>query len=56
MEEETVLPESGLLLGDFFHLDIREGYTRLGEKTKGMMALSEHLRYDTAVVSSIIHI
>lgn len=38
------VPDSGLLLGDFFHVNIREGYTHLSDKTKAMMALSEHLR------------
>lgn len=38
------VPESGLLLGDFFYVDVREGYSFLSDKTKAMMALSEHLR------------
>lgn len=38
------VPESGLLLGDFFYVDVREGYTFLSDKTKAMMALSEHVR------------
>lgn len=38
------VPDCGLLLGDFFHVNIREGYTHLSDKTKAMMALSEHLR------------
>lgn len=38
------VPDCGLLLGDFFHVNTREGYTHLSDKTKAMMALSEHLR------------
>lgn len=44
LPEETELAETGLLLGDFFHVDVREGYTHLGDKTGAMVALSEHLR------------
>lgn len=44
LPEGMVLPESGILLGDFFHVDVREGYTHLSDKTKAMMALSEHIR------------
>lgn len=38
------VPETGLLLGDFFHVNVREGYTHLSDKTKAMTALSAHLR------------
>lgn len=44
LPENAVLPDTGLLLGDFFHLDVREGYRHLSDKTKEMMGLSEHLR------------
>lgn len=44
LPDKVVLPDTGLLLGDFFHLDVREGYRHLSDKTKAMMGLSEHLR------------
>lgn len=44
LSEAMHVPASGLLLGDFFHVDVREGYTHLSDKTKAMMALSDHLR------------
>lgn len=44
LSDDAQLPETGLLLGDFFHLDVREGYTHLSDKTKAMMGLTEHLR------------
>lgn len=40
----TEVPESGLLQGDFYHVDVREGYEHLSDKTKAIMGLSEHLR------------
>ena len=45
LPENVMLPDTGLLLGDFFHLDVREGYRHLSDKTKAMMGLSEHLRW-----------
>lgn len=44
LPENVMLPDTGLLLGDFFHVDVREGYRHLSDKTKAMMGLSEHLR------------
>lgn len=44
LPENVILPDTGLLLGDFFHVDVREGYRHLSDKTKAMMGLSEHLR------------
>lgn len=44
LPEGTEIPEGGLLVGDFFHVNINEGYSHLGEKTKATMALSDHLR------------
>lgn len=44
LPDETHIPANGLLLGDFFHVDVQEGYTHIAGKTKAMMALSEHLR------------
>lgn len=44
LPENTAVPDTGLLLGDFFHVNVREGYAYLSDKTKAMMALSQHLR------------
>lgn len=44
LPEGTAVPAKGLLRGDTFFLDIPEGYSHLGDKTKGLMALVEHLR------------
>ena len=44
LSEDTVIPDSGLLHGDTFYVDIEEGYRHLGEKTKGLIAILEHLR------------
>ena len=41
---DTDVPESGLLMGDFYFVDVREGYDHLSDKTKAIMGLSEHLR------------
>lgn len=41
---ETEVPDSGILKGDFYHVDVREGYEHLSDKTKAIMGLSEHLR------------
>lgn len=38
------LPGTGLLLGDFYHVDVREGYQHLSDKTKAMTGLADHLR------------
>lgn len=38
------LPGTGLLLGDFYHVDVREGYRHLSDKTKAMTGLADHLR------------
>ncbi|CAN0098011.1 unnamed protein product, partial [Ascophyllum nodosum] len=42
---DTDVPESGLLMGDFYFVDVREGYDHLSDKTKAIMGLSEHLRF-----------
>eukprot|EP00752_Nemacystus_decipiens_P011374 g10108.t1 len=39
------LPGAGLLLGDFYHVDVREGYSHLSDKTRAMAGLAEHLRF-----------
>lgn len=44
LPEDTELQGAGLLLGDFYHVGVREGYAHLSEKTKAMAGLSEHLR------------
>lgn len=36
--------EAGLLLGDFYHVDVREGYRYLSDKTKAMTGLADHFR------------
>lgn len=52
LPEDVELPAAGLLLGDFYHVDVREGYTHLSDKTRAMAGLVEHLRY----VSSCMHL
>lgn len=44
LSEDVELPGAGLLLGDFYHVDVREGYTYLSDKTRAMAGLAEHLR------------
>ena len=44
LPEDVQLPDTGLLLGDFYHVDVREGYNHLSDKTKAMTGLSDHLR------------
>lgn len=44
LPEDVELPGVGLLLGDFYHVDVREGYTHLSDKTKAMAGLADHLR------------
>lgn len=43
--ENVQLPETGILRGDIFHVNIREGYRFLSDKAKAMMGLYEHLRW-----------
>lgn len=38
------VPDEGLLIGDFFYVDVPEGYRYLSHKTKALMGLSEHIR------------
>lgn len=44
LPEDVKVPNSGLLLGDFFHVHVREGYKHIAEKTRAMLGISEHLR------------
>lgn len=44
LPDSVMIPDTGLLRGDFFHVNVREGYTHLSDKTKAMMGLSAHLR------------
>lgn len=41
---EVDVPDEGLLTGDFFYVDVPEGYRYLSHKTKALMGLSEHIR------------
>ncbi|CAM9181012.1 unnamed protein product [Ectocarpus fasciculatus] len=45
LPDDYELPEAGLLRGDFYHVDVREGYAHLSDKTKAMAGLAEHLRF-----------
>lgn len=45
LDQRVQMPAAGILLGDFLHVDVREGYEFLGDKTKAMMGLAKHLRY-----------
>ncbi|CAN0051523.1 unnamed protein product [Ectocarpus sp. 12 AP-2014] len=45
LPDDQELPEAGLLRGDFYHVDVREGYAHLSDKTKAMAGLAEHLRF-----------
>ncbi|CAN0222596.1 unnamed protein product, partial [Hapterophycus canaliculatus] len=38
------LGNTGLLLGDFYHVDVREGYRHLSDKTKAMTGLADYFR------------
>lgn len=42
--EAVDVPQEGLLRGDFFFVDVPEGYRYLSHKTKALMGLSEHMR------------
>lgn len=44
LPEDVEPPGAGLLLGDLYHVDVREGYTHLSDKTRAMAGLAEHLR------------
>lgn len=44
LPEDVELPGAGLLVGDLYHVDVREGYTHLSDKTRAMAGLAEHLR------------
>lgn len=44
LPEGVELGEAGLLLGDFYHVDVREGYRHLSDKTKAMTGLADHFR------------
>lgn len=44
LPEDVELPGAGLLLEDFYHVDVREGYAHLSDKTKAMTGLADHLR------------
>ncbi|CAM9563530.1 unnamed protein product [Choristocarpus tenellus] len=39
------VPESGLLRGDYFYVNVRSGYTHLSDKTLALMSLSEHMSF-----------
>eukprot|EP00903_Cladosiphon_okamuranus_P017344 g15979.t1 len=45
LPKDVDLSGAGLLLGDFYHVDVREGYTHLSDKTRAMAGLAEHLRF-----------
>lgn len=45
LPEDLEVPKEGLLLGDFYHVNIREGYNFLAGKTRALMGISEHLRF-----------
>ncbi|CAM9868658.1 unnamed protein product [Scytosiphon promiscuus] len=45
LPEGMELGEAGLLLGDFYHVDVREGYRYLSDKTKAMTGLADHFRF-----------
>ena len=45
LPEDVEVPKAGLMLGEFYHVNIREGYRYLADKTKAlMMGISDHLR------------
>lgn len=44
LPEDVQLPDTGLLIGDFYHVNVREGYKHLSDKTKAMTGLADHLR------------
>lgn len=44
LPEDVQLPDTGLLMGDFYHVEVREGYKHLSDKTKAMTGLANHLR------------
>lgn len=44
LPEDVQLPDTGLLMGNFYHVDVREGYKHLSDKTKAMTGLVDHLR------------
>jgi len=41
---DVEVPKAGLLLGDFYHVNIREGHSFLAGKTRALMGISDHLR------------